>query len=87
MGIAVLKSLNMTLHLKKEIPGVVVPDEILKRIEKAGESAPEEGILIALELIEKISKLQGVNGIHLTTMGNEQIVERIVKESCINDRK
>jgi len=87
VGIAVLKSLNMTLHLKKEIPGVVVPDEIINRIEKAGESAHEEGITIALELIEKISKLKGVNGIHLTTMGNEQIVERIVRESGVNTRK
>ncbi|MGQ9620229.1 MAG: methylenetetrahydrofolate reductase C-terminal domain-containing protein [Bacteroidales bacterium] len=81
VGIAVLKSLNMTLHLKNEIPGVVVPDEIVKRVEKAGESAQEEGVVIALELIGKISRLQGVHGIHLTTMGNEHLVERIVKES------
>lgn len=87
VGIAVLKSLNMTLHLKKEIPGVFVPDEILQRISKAGESAHEEGILIALELIEKISRMQGVHGIHLTTMGNEHLVERIVKESGIRTGK
>ncbi len=80
-GIAVLKSLNMALHLNKCIPGVKVPGEIIKRIEKAGASAQEEGILIAIELTEKIGRMRGVHGIHLTTMGNEHLVERIVKES------
>jgi len=83
VGVAILKSLRMAEFLNKEIPGVFVPEELLERMEKAGESAQEEGIQIALELIEKIGKMQGVNGIHLTTIGNEKLVERIVKESGI----
>ncbi len=79
-GIAVLKSLNMTLHLKKCIPGVIVPDEIVKRMEKAGEKAQEEGVLIALELIQRIRNMQGVHGIHFTTMGSEYLAERIIRE-------
>jgi len=83
VGVAILKSLRMAEFLNKEIPGVFVPEELLERMEKAGESAQEEGIQIALELIEKIGKMQGVNGIHLTTIGNEKLVEQIVKESGI----
>jgi 5,10-methylenetetrahydrofolate reductase len=50
-------------------------------MEKAGESAPEEGVQIALELIESIKRKQGVNGIHIMTLGWESIVQRIVTES------
>jgi 5,10-methylenetetrahydrofolate reductase len=48
---------------------------------KAGEGAPEEGIQIALELIRLVRQKQGVNGIHLMTLGWEEIVQRIVIES------
>ena len=50
-------------------------------MEKAGEGAPEEGIQIALELIDSIRNKKGVNGIHLMTLGWEPVVERIVRES------
>ena len=50
-------------------------------MEKAGDSAPEEGIQIALEMIDSIKKKQGVNGIHIMTLGWESIVQRLVTES------
>jgi 5,10-methylenetetrahydrofolate reductase len=55
----------------------------MQRIEKAGESAQEEGIQIALEFIDAIRGVRGVNGVHLMTLGGEAIVERIVTESGI----
>jgi len=53
----------------------------MDRMIKAGEGASEEGILIALELIDSVKKKKGVNGIHLMTLGWESVVERIVRES------
>jgi 5,10-methylenetetrahydrofolate reductase len=50
-------------------------------MEKAGESAPEEGVQIALELIDSVKGKKGVNGIHIMTLGWESIVKRIVTES------
>jgi len=83
VGIAPLKSLRMAHHFNNEVPGVAVPGHIIKRIENAGDRAEEEGFQIALELTEKISKMKYVNGIHLTTMGCESTVERIVRDSGI----
>lgn len=87
-GIAPLRSLRMAHHLRYEVPGVVVPDSVIRRIEKAGVNAEEEGIQLALEMTQKISRMRGVHGIHLTTLGCENTVERIVKESGIikNDK-
>jgi 5,10-methylenetetrahydrofolate reductase len=50
-------------------------------MEKAGDAAPEEGVQIALELIDSIKNKKGVNGIHLMTLGWEEVVGRIVTES------
>jgi methylenetetrahydrofolate reductase (NADPH) len=84
VGIAPLRSLKVALHLNHEIPGVTIPDKIVKRIEKAGDSAHEEGITIALELIENIKKKQGVNGIHLMTFGCESTVQRIIYDAGLS---
>ena len=46
----------------------------------AGEGASEEGVQIVLELIEKIKKLEGVNGFHLMPVMWESIVPRIITE-------
>lgn len=43
--------------------------------------AQEEGVQIALELIEAIKGKQGVNGIHIMAVGWEEIVPRIVTEA------
>ena len=81
VGLVPLKSYKAALYLHRKVPGVYLPENILRRMEKAGEGAPEEGIQIALELINKIKDKKGINGIHLMTLGWEEVVGRIVMES------
>lgn len=81
IGIAPLKNIKIARYLNSNIPGVVVPEKILQRLEKAGEAAPEEGVQIALEIIEAVKGKQGVNGIHVMTLGWESIVKRLVTDS------
>lgn len=81
IGITPLKNLKVAQYMHKEVPGVFIPESLLKRLEDAGDGASEEGVQIALELIEAIKDKQGVNGIHLMAVGWEQIVPRIVTEA------
>lgn len=81
IGLAPLKSYKVAEYLHTKVPGVRLPQDILYRMEKAGESSQEEGVQIALEFIDRIKNKQGVNGIHIMTLGWEAIVERLVKES------
>jgi methylenetetrahydrofolate reductase (NADPH) len=81
VGLTPLKSYKVAEYLHTKVPGVSLPEKILKRMEKAGESAPEEGVQIALELIDSIKRKLGVNGIHIMSLGWESMIERIVKES------
>ena len=81
IGVTPLKSLKMAQYMHNEVPGVTIPQHLLKRMEAAGDGASEEGVLIALELIDKIKDKQGVNGFHLMAVGWEAIVPRIVTEA------
>lgn len=81
VGITPLKSLKVAQYMNNDVPGVFIPDKLMKRMEAAGDNASEEGVQIALELIEAVKDKQGVNGIHLMAVGWEEIVPRIVTEA------
>jgi methylenetetrahydrofolate reductase (NADPH) len=85
IGITPLKSAKMA-HYMTQVPGVYVPEPILKRMDDANEKggaqgAQEEGVKIALEIIEKIKGKQGIHGLHIMPVGWEDIVPRIVTEA------
>lgn len=83
IGITPLKNSKTAAYMNNKVPGVFVPEKIIKRMENAKEKGneQEEGVQITLELIEKIKNKQGVHGIHLMAVGWEEIVPRIVKEA------
>lgn len=81
VGVATMKSLKLARYLHYRVPGVFLPDRILARMEKAGDGEAEEGFLIALETITSLKNKKGINGLHIMTLGWEEIVGRIVKES------
>jgi methylenetetrahydrofolate reductase (NADPH) len=81
LGVTPLKSYKLAEYLHTKVPGVRLPQSVLNRMEKAGEGAPEEGVRIALEIIDKVKNKKGISGIHLMTLGWEEIVQRIVTES------
>jgi methylenetetrahydrofolate reductase (NADPH) len=71
IGITPLKSLKMAQFMNNEVPGVTIPEPLLRRLEAAGDGVWEEGVQIALELIEKIKGRQGIHGIHIMAVGWE----------------
>jgi methylenetetrahydrofolate reductase (NADPH) len=86
-GITPLKSYKMAVFMHQKVPGIYVPESILKRMKFAAENGgeEEEGLQIALELIEKIRHKEGINGIHLMPVGWESVVPKIVR--MMNDRQ
>ena len=81
-GVTPIRSNRMAQYLHHNIPGVTVPEKILERFENAKEDSYEElGVEIALDIIEKIKTKQGINGLHLMSVGWESVVPRIISES------
>lgn len=65
-GVWPLASYRNALFLNNEVPGVTIPEHILKRMEKHKdkEKAGEEGILIARSIIEEIKPL--ISGVQVS---------------------
>ncbi len=84
-GIIPLRDAEMAHFMNTQIPEITIPEEIIKRMEDAGKGLDEEtslkemqreGIEIALETLEEIRKIKGINGVHLMGVGwTESIVE------------
>jgi len=61
IGILPLASARHAAYLHHEVPGILVPDDIRRRMESAGESGARTGMEIAIELIRTLRPaIQGV---------------------------
>jgi methylenetetrahydrofolate reductase (NADPH) len=78
-GILVNKSLK-SIQMTQLVAGMSVPDEFVRRFEQA-EDKQAEGINIALELMDKIKKIEGISGLHIMAVGWEEIVPEIVRQA------
>jgi methylenetetrahydrofolate reductase (NADPH) len=78
-GVAPIRSAKAACYMN-QIPGIRIPQSIIDRLEKAAD-AKEEGVQIALEIIEGVRKIPGVSGIHFMSVTWESIVPRLIQES------
>ena len=79
-GITPLKSAGMAKYMKNKVPGMDVPEELVKRISGVPkEKQSEEGIKICLETMERLKKVEGVRGFHIMAIEWEQKVPEIVE--------
>ena len=87
MGVGVLASAKTAKWLRSSIPGVHIPDEIIRRLEQA-EKPKAEGRAIAIELMQQLAEIEGISGIHLMAYKQEEWVGDIVTQSgVLGDRK
>jgi len=84
-GIIPMKSVGMARYMAKNVSGIRVPKELVTRMEGA-KDAKEEGIKIAVEIIEQIKEIEGVHGVHIMAVAWEDIVPRIVQEAGLMPR-
>jgi methylenetetrahydrofolate reductase (NADPH) len=86
-GVTPIKSLKMAQKLST-VPGVYLPKPVLLRMEAADRAGntQEEGIQIALEVIQRIRgyEKQGIHGIHLMPVGWDEVIPRIVTEAGLS---
>jgi len=61
LGIFYVRSYQLAVRLHNEVPGIVVPEEVQRRLEQAGASAGAEGLALARELYAQAKeKVAGV---------------------------
>lgn len=85
VGITPLKSPRMARHMQGSVPGLQVPEALCVRMEQAADSK-EEGIAIAVELINAVREMPGVAGIHLMPVLWEDVVPIVVERAGLLPR-
>ncbi len=86
-GITPMKTVGMARYMKNKVPGMDVPDAMVKRM--AGvpkEKQAEEGIKIAVESIQRLREVKGVAGFHIMAIEWEQIVPEIIEKAGLYPR-
>jgi methylenetetrahydrofolate reductase (NADPH) len=86
-GLTPMKTLGMARYMAKSVPGMDVPDSLVKRLEGAGKGkVSEEGIKITLEQIEEFKEMEGIAGIHLMAIEWEHKVPEIAERAGLLPR-
>ncbi|MFH1976366.1 MAG: methylenetetrahydrofolate reductase [Pseudomonadota bacterium] len=81
-GVTPMKSVGMAKYMKNNVPGMDVPDELIKRLQGVDKkSQADEGIKIACEQIEEFKGLKGVAGVHLMAIEWEHKVPEIAERA------
>jgi methylenetetrahydrofolate reductase (NADPH) len=86
-GLTPMKSVGMARYMKNRVPGMDVPDEIVKRLaDTPKEKQAEEGINICVEAIERLKDVKGVAGFHIMAIEWEEKVPEIVERAGLFPR-
>jgi methylenetetrahydrofolate reductase (NADPH) len=86
-GITPMKSVGMARYMKNKVPGMDIPDAVIKRLEGVPkEQQPEEGIKMAVEAIERLKEVKGVHGFHIMAIEWEEKVPQIVEQAGLYPR-
>lgn len=78
-GVAVARGPKAARYMRDRLPGVVVPDSLISRLEEAGPRAEEEGAKAAIEVVAKLKAIPGIAGVHVMGLGRMDMVGRVVK--------
>ncbi len=86
-GVTPMKNVGMAKYMKNKVPGMDVPDEIIKRLQGVDKKdQAEEGIKMALEQIEEFKGMKGVAGVHMMAIEWEHRVPEIAERAKVLPR-
>lgn len=87
VGVGPLRSAKGAEWMRKNVPGVHIPDAIVERMRGAEKGkALAEGVNICVDIIEEVKTMEGVHGVHIMAFNMEHTVEEIVERSGLLPR-
>ncbi len=79
-GVTPMKSVGMAKYMAKFVPGMDVPESVVKRLQSVDKKKQaEEGIKIAIEQIEEFKQMAGVAGVHVMAIEWEHRAKEIIE--------
>jgi methylenetetrahydrofolate reductase (NADPH) len=87
IGVAPLRSGRSARWIKEQLYGAIIPDDIVERLEYAGDPAGE-GRQICADFIEQLATVPGVAGAHIMAPNNESMIPGVISRAraVVKDR-
>ncbi len=88
VGVGPLRSAKAAEWTRTHVPGVVIPDEVIHRLNSVPASNQrEEGKRICVEIIQQVREIEGVSGVHVMAYRQEELVAEIIHEAGLLPRR
>ncbi len=84
-GITPPRSLGMARYMKNFVPGLEVTDDIIQRMKDAKDKE-DEGINIAVDIINEVREMKGVAGVHIMAIEWESALKEITSRANLLPR-
>jgi methylenetetrahydrofolate reductase (NADPH) len=87
-GVGPVKSLRALEHMRQEVPGMYVPDHVVRRLRGVPEDrVAAEGIKICSEIISEVKAVPGVAGVHVMAFNWEDAIPEILERAGLVRRQ
>ena len=88
VGVGPLRSAKAAEWMRANVPGVVIPDEVIRRLRGVpGNRQRAEGKRLCVEIIQQAREIPGVSGVHVMAYRQEELVAEIIEEACLLPRR
>jgi len=77
-GVLPARSARALERMRKDVSGMLIPDEVVRRMESAA-NPEDEGVRVACETIAALREVEGVAGVHVMPVMWESVMPRIVE--------
>lgn len=85
-GVAVAGEARTALYIREHLPGVMVPDRVVSRLEEAGPDAEAEGVRLTVEIVARLKAIHGIAGIHVMGLGRMDPVRHVIEGAGLTPR-
>ena len=81
IGVVPLKSARAARWMRKHLPGTIIPDATIARLERAADPAAE-GRRACVELMQELAEIPGVAGAHVMAPANPEAIPQVLAEAA-----
>lgn len=81
-GVGPLASAKSAEWIRTNVAGVHIPDAVVKRL-RGAENQAAEGVNVCIDMINQISEIEGVHGVHIMAYRQEHQVPDIVERTGV----
>jgi len=86
VGVGPLRSAAAAERMRARVPGVHIPDEVIRRLRGAADPA-REGRQLCVEIIQQVREIEGVHGVHVMAYRQEESVAEIIERAGLLPRR